>query len=101
MREVRLVQIAYEFAVLVGGDKQYVDFIHPRANREISDWSSVFSVAAAGLAPLNDGAPDTYADCARNCPIPKRVASKRPKTRILQFVYFMPKESNFFTLNCV
>ena len=54
--------------------------------------------AAAGLAPLRVGAPETYADWARNCPRPKRVAAERPKTRIFQFVYFMPGESNFFTL---
>ena len=33
------------------------------------------------------------------CPEAKRVASKSAKTRIFQFVYFMPGESNFFTLS--
>src|SRR5690348_5792464 len=56
---------------------------------------------AATLDALRLGAPDTYDDFARSWPLPRKVARESIKNAKIRFVYFMPSESNFFTLNPV
>src|SRR5215472_8860475 len=61
--------------------------------------SSELDAAVAELAALRVGAPETYPAWARSWLAPKKVARKAAERRKIQFVYFMPTQSNFFTLN--
>ena len=47
------------------------------------------------------GVPETYADCASSGRTPEKVARQIVNTPKIAFVYFMLRESNFFTINRV
>jgi hypothetical protein len=61
--------------------------------------SSEFSVVEVVFEALYVGDPETYPVWARSWLAPKKVARESIKTSKIDFVYFMPRESLFFTIN--